>query len=278
MVPRQLHFFWCGKRLSWLRYLTLKSACVLNPDWDIRVWTYPYSEISCSWRIEQQDFQTYNGADWWPEVKKLPLTVCEWLGLGHEKQLSPVHLSDLFTWWVLYNHGGVYSDMDILYLRSLNTLDLDYDLIFNLAKNDFAIGFLLASPHQAFYFDMLQESQKMVCSKVYQSGGVNTIYQLLPGATNKGTVQAGVGQSLVELIRAKYAANVCTIPKELGVYPWNWTEVDNIFIHNRVLPLTQLGLHWFGGSKTSQTYNRLLTPETLTRYACTLAHYARDVA
>ena len=54
-IPKKAHFYWGGERLSFLRWMTLKSFRIFNPDWEIILHrpTIPF-HLHKTWTSPQQ--------------------------------------------------------------------------------------------------------------------------------------------------------------------------------------------------------------------------------
>lgn len=127
-IPNVVHLIWfsSGQRgLKFIEYLCLKSIVrVLKPD-KVRV---------------HGDIEPVG--DFWHELTSRPDSPIEWtykrrqlLKYGQNFTSSPIqHLADVARLEVLYEHGGIYSDFDVLWVRSPDRLrHLNVQLV---ASND----------------------------------------------------------------------------------------------------------------------------------------------
>jgi hypothetical protein len=129
-IPKRMTFFWAGKTISWLRYMTLYSFVKLNPDWDVHLVTSNAKVKDKEWECHnEQDFMTKveDKNDYYYLIKKLKITITNWkMEYPFQKRIktwndiSPPHKCDFLEWKTLSNEGGYFSDMDILYLRPMD--------------------------------------------------------------------------------------------------------------------------------------------------------------
>ena len=122
MIPKTMHFFWCGERMSWFRYSLLATFKKLNPDWRAILHTASVVSVEETYVDKYyQDFLTYDGPNWLPEVSDLGIEVQDHkIGYGLDETLGPVFKADISRWQILWKEGGFYSDTDILYTRPMS--------------------------------------------------------------------------------------------------------------------------------------------------------------
>lgn len=126
-IPNIVHLIWFSdvpRRLKFIEYLCLKSILsVLKPD-KVRIHG-DIKPIGADWN------QILNSSDRieWVDLKRT------FYKYGQNFSGSPVqHLADIARLEVLYEEGGIYTDFDILWVKSLNKLRLmDVEVI---AAND----------------------------------------------------------------------------------------------------------------------------------------------
>lgn len=119
---RPLWFFWGQDHMSFLRWLTLYSACRIHEDVRLIYRAEPV-QSKVHWS-EQQDWQLPKSdwTNWRDKVATLSLREIEIneIAPGIAKlQVSDVHTSDLLAWYLLTTYGGTVADMDILFLKPL---------------------------------------------------------------------------------------------------------------------------------------------------------------
>jgi len=146
MIPKHLHLYWGGgKKLSYLRYLTVFSFVQLNPDWKITVW-YPEKNTNISnWKTNEHSKYCYNGIDYFYKLIDIsPNVSLEKANMVGFSDLSEVHKSDLHRWKILHEIGGWWSDFDILYFKPMASLNVDFSKVdFNISFNGLESGIVI---------------------------------------------------------------------------------------------------------------------------------------
>ena len=152
-IPKRVYFYWGGKSLSFLRYLSIYSFAKYNPNYKIEVFV-PTTLTSnrITWNSGEQA-QEYVGVDYFPLLKNIPnliLHEANFYNLNNE--LSEVHKSDILRLNLLSSRGGVWSDIDILYLDSIdNIIGNETDTMLSYNHNAWLIGFLAATPNNPVF-------------------------------------------------------------------------------------------------------------------------------
>jgi len=279
MIPKRMYFYWGGSNLSWMRYMTLYSFRKMNPDWEI---VLCLSKINEKWSLlRKQDFLDYKGPDYFNKISELNITI-EDVQFPDDfknkfKNVSPIHESDLYRYYKLYDEGGFYSDMDILYFRSMDSI---YDEIISRGSNTIlyqcpsyvAIGFLGAAKDNAFYRDLMLSILNTHIPDCYQSYGVELIYKFFGIKGNYLLTNDKIERKYNEL-------RVYVIPKAL-VYQYDCYNIDYAF--NNALNINNfdskaIGYHWYAGSDIAQRFNNLLNEDNYIGYKTTFSEIAREV-
>ncbi len=128
MIPKRIAFFWGNDTMSWLRYMTLYSFCKLNPCWEVRLYHCKGNGAKKQWTTHvRQDFAEPATEDYWSRVGNLPVEVIPWELKDPDNpddnqwsKITPPHKSDFFEWEYLANEGGIYADMDILFVKPMD--------------------------------------------------------------------------------------------------------------------------------------------------------------
>ncbi len=246
MIPRICHFYWGGGPLSYLQYLSIVSFKKHNPEWTINLWMPHVIEVTPpTWSSDEQK-DIYTGEDFLERAKSLCTVVTIDFGeLGVIKPRHEAQRADIARWYVLYEYGGVWSDIDILYVRPLDRL-LGAGFESALCHHeDFFIGLLLASPQQQMFGDFYTTARDNVRRNVddsYQSLGSEMLRY-------KYGSFLGIQQTYPETSIVNLALQV--------VYPYMPTEPDinSLFYgsDDRTTPDT-LGIHWYNGSPIAKGY------------------------
>lgn len=266
MIPKKINFFWGNEKMSWMRWLTLKSFRMLNPDWEMVVYTLPQLTDKMSWRThESQDFQYYKGEDY--RRADLGITFKEWnmpdecRSLFNKKRIGASHMSNFLKWHELSTEGGIYSDMDILYLKPMDDFYekvKNYDIVIT-HNGYFSIG-LLGSSGNTFFRDVYNQALKSYDSGIYQSVGVMAIYSLLGCSPAEG----------MNKLTKRYPLSIYNFPFGL-IYPYDSTNIQDSFKAGYKIP-DALAFHWYAAHEVSQKFNCLINSKNYKDYDCLFTH------
>jgi 2-polyprenyl-3-methyl-5-hydroxy-6-metoxy-1,4-benzoquinol methylase len=269
-VPKKAFFYWGNDTMSWLRYMTLYSFRKLNPDWEMELHV-SHIDIKDKYWVDpnQQDFHTYKGKNYLSEVDKLGITIKECPVFV--KGAGPSHNSNFFKWNELATNGGIYSDMDILFVAPIAEY---YDKIKNLQTGlsyssepwvvpdhggYYSIGFMFSAGNNRFFKDLFDWSTKHCNLNSYQGAGVIPLYAML--AANRGM--------------RPYRNGLSYIPMDL-VYPWRDHQQKDFFnCCHTTLPKETIGIHWYAGHPMAQKFNNNIGPDTLSDYNNTMSHWLK---
>jgi len=268
-VPKKIFFYWGNPVMSWLRYMTLHSFRKLNPDWEMELHVSHIDMKDKYWHTpEAQDFHSYKGKNYLPEVEKLGVKIkeCPVFVEG----AGPSHNSNFFKWNELATNGGIYSDMDILFTRPI---DKWYESIKHyktglshehtgkgIHGGYYSIGFMLSSGENNFFQDLFNFSTKNVNFNSYQGAGVEPLCRMVE--------EGGCGMK-------PYHYGLHYIPMDL-VYPWRFKSQYDLFINcHTELPAETIGIHWYAGHPTAQEFNNNISPDTLSDYDNTMSYWLK---
>lgn len=277
MIPKRIFFYWGNKEMSWLRYMTLYSFRKFNPDWEIELYVSDVKVLKKIWKQNVvQDFHSYKGKDWMPEVEKLGVKIKECPVF--DERATSVHNSDIFRWNELATSAGFYSDMDILFIKPIEEYyqqvkNFETGISYHTGKKRcvryanfdgyFSIGFMFSAGNNRFFGDIFDSVMARNDLIDYQSAGVNTIYSML-GSTK------GID---------KYREGLHIVPMKV-VYPYRHHQgrdffkvVNNHQIHGKIT----IGIHWYGGKPMAQAFNNHISPETLNSQSNTMSHWLKRV-
>lgn len=262
LIPKRIFFYWQNDSLSWMRYMTLYSFRKLNPDWQIDLFYFDDAFVhKKQWKtLENQDYFTYKGPDYFDKIYELNINIKRWemdeWQLELFSKLNPVAKSDVFRWYELYKNGGIYSDMDILFIKPIDQL---YNTLISGKFNTMiclheylSIGFLGSAQYNALFEDVYDNCRKIVENDIgYQSFGVCSFYDLF------GTDMAQ--KNILQVIYPEL--NIYNLPFKT-VYPFDSFQIENCFTGkcdiNQISEET-IGYHWYAGHPLAQKYNSILT-------------------
>jgi len=256
---KKAHFFWSGKGMSWLRYLTLWSFRKFNPDWEATLYTSAVEwKRSPVWKDPPHKVN-FIGRDWFPEVEKLGVKVAsvDFEKIGFTNDAHGAHKSDFLRWYLLDTIGGFWSDLDILYFHPLPAGDIapfQFSVTADPWPATYYIAYVAAEPGTPITRALRRESARQYREDQYQSIGSAMFHSLYPDARRYHTYHPGLR---VGIIPAK--ANI----------PVPWGDVGHFFAGHCGVDVDladSIGLHWFGGSDLAGAWENLLTPETVGKH------------
>ena len=219
-----------------------------------------------AWSTFQQ--QNVNiSRDFRPQLDELDITVIthDFDSYGFDNQAHEVHKSDFLRWKLLAEQGGLWSDIDILYLRPVTNLaenqesnsDLDTVLCPLSPPRKHTVGFMLGSPNNAFYQHMHELSTSSYDPNQYQCMGSELINARYPS---------------LESFHAQFPQHQFVFAHRACVYAIDSKNIEQFY--RPVDRMTQkklnssrvLGFHWFAGHPMSQEFENMFTPSTIERY------------
>ena len=281
MIPRRIFFYWDKPYFSWMRYMTLYSFRKMNPDWEM---VLCLSEDGKGWDLRgqhQRDFLSYKGYNYFDKIPELNIIIekAKFPDVIENKTeaVTPIHYSDLYRYYKLYNSGGFYSDMDVLYFRPMD--DIYNEIVQHkvntvvYACDDYiAIGFLGAEKGNQFYKDLVFSASNLKEDNRWEAYGELLFYRFF-----------GIGNNplaLINSISKRYNnLKVYNIPKSL-VYNYDCFEIQKVYTTplgiNSFSPKS-IGYHWYGGHPTSQEYNNVLNENNYTDYKITFSEITKEL-
>lgn len=271
-IPRKAHFYWGSECTSFLRYLSVASFQLFNPDWEINLYV-PTSTYrgGPGWTTpEVYEGSAYHGRDYAKQLFALPglrIREVDFSDYPEIEKAPETYKSDFFRWNILDQEGGLYGDTDIVYSRSIR------EAPFNLPDNRAAqvglclcdeghvIGFYLSAPGNPFFRRIKKEARTSFSASNYQAIGSKLLNRLYPTLTS--VVASHPGMPFLNL------------PMEL-VYPLDHRMIERI--HSNLdpasLPVGTIGLHWYGGAPISQRFNNLIDHEACGHFGTLLDRLA----
>jgi len=236
-VPKIAHFYWGGGKLLYMRYLSIVSFMKFNPEWKVVFW-YPKEPFKGrSWYTDMYPPKIKEELckDYFPEVLKLDVikSPVDFTALGARKNMAEVHKNDYIRVHALNLYGGLWSDMDIIYFRSVNALKVnkpenrDKKVFVCITDYGHSTGFNMAAPESEFFIFLSDNLNNEYLPSAYQCWG--------PDMWNKyfKTLESIPGG--------------CEIGME-AVYAHNAHQVKELFGNSPRFTENSIGCHWYGGN------------------------------
>ena len=266
-IPRIAHFYWGGGPLSYLRFLSVSSFKKQNPEWKIMVHTPAVSSSAPSaWANNiKHDFCNQLGS--------LDVTVIahDFDSYGFTNQAHEVHKSDFLRWRLLAEQGGLWSDIDIFYVRPIDNLkentvensNINVALCPLKPPHKHTVGFMLASKDNAFYQSISQLAVANYNKDMYQCIGSDLI---------NGRFET------LESFGQRFPNNQFIFLDKRCVYTITSKTIELFYqaTNKRHNNSEIIGYHWFGGHPRSQEFENDLTPETVNKHSHFLARVIQE--
>ena len=273
-IPKVASFYWGSQKMSFMRYMTIKSFRKHNPDWSVHLYMPKSVSTDTTWRKldnhHQNDSTDYKSKEDYFEqlLSEEPIKIIK---VDFSKTVigssgSEPHKSDFLRWNVLYQKGGLWSDMDIVYHKPTTELyfnnyeNSQTDLIVSYDErhvengvNLTPIGFLLTKPKNSFFNSLAKKSIKLFDPNRYQSIGA---YMWMGSYPN------------IKSIRKSHHLRVLNLDHNV-VYQFDWNNLQQIYeSRTKEIDDRSIGIHWYGGHPLSQQFNNKINHENYLTFEC----------
>ena len=247
MIPKIVFTYWEGDQLSELHYLTIYSLHKYNPDLDIIIYTDENPKnIFREWNTPQHliDIQKTIPLSKLVEVnpKKIRLIPINFQKeYDFDNNISIIFKADFIRIAKLYEHGGIWFDMDVLFIKPIPDFFFQEDIeafIFIYSRT-IPTGFLASIPKSKYLENLYNISLRIIKNKEL------TVYQKIgPDLWNQEYKKLG----------RKTIKNIKILNNNL-VYPFLWNQLNNLFQKtNSILPENTFGIHWYNGAAVTKEF------------------------
>lgn len=234
--------FWHG-RLPFLNFLTVVSFRRHHPSWKIKIYTVTACRTDMKWSTHEHSNRFVTETDYFPHLAEYNVEVIavdDWI---REQGLTDhhfIHQSDMLRIHQLWKEGGVWSDFDIMYIKSIEDVIRGKKDVLVFTPYYFPVGFLMAQPGSALFRQIFEYQKTLEPQPTnYQMYGVVCMGQFL-----------ALNQDLLK--------DVDILPREVYL-PADWRQLDMLFQRTvSTFPEITVGIHWFNGSRMAQDYMKQL--------------------
>lgn len=272
-VPKLCFTFWQGHNFSKLHYYTIYSLVKYNPDLEIIVYTSTsLKEQVVTWTTDEHSIDITNRVpfssihNFGERIKIVNVDLQREYGISNE--ISVVHKADFIRIAKLYEHGGVWFDFDILFIRPIpntifekTTTELFYfKMVFDGNLLVIPTGFIAAIPK----LPVFKELMDIALRESVHPGGYQKIGPDL--------------WTIVFLKNEDMLRKAVVLDRNI-VYPYDSNEVEDLISNggvDRVKPNT-IGIHWFNGSVHTKKFINRDRRTILYPSRCPLNKYIRMV-
>ena len=253
-IPKRLFVYWGGEKLPWLRYMTIESFIQFNPEWEI-IFIIPKTLSNIlTWNGKQPERFSLDYKDYMPNIYELEkknilkVEIFDFETIGLDNNYNEVHKSDFLRYYLLFSRGGVWSDMDVLYYKSINYISVN-----NLENKDkevfvkykdinskeigidgHAIGFLMGAQNNLFFKELFNLAKIKYNPNGYQIIGpdlLNENYPVDDELKNEYNLECITKEDIYSLDH--------NTPSLFQNFEDN--DFDNYYVKK------SFGIHWYGG-------------------------------
>ena len=248
MIPKIIFTYWEGDQLSELHYLTIYSLHKYNPELDIIIYTDENPKnILREWNTHEHsiDIEKKISLSKLVEInsKKISLIPINFhKEYQFDNNISIIFKADFTRIAKLYEHGGIWFDMDVLFVKPIP------DFFFQEKVESFIFiyseviptGFLASIPKSKFLENLYNGSLEIIKNKRLND------YQKI-----------GPIIWIEEYKKLDKKEKIKVLNKDL-VYPFLWKQLSNLFKKsNVIIPENTFGIHWYNGaSETKEFINK----------------------
>jgi len=268
-IPKTCFTFWQGTQFSKLHYYTIYSLVKYNPGVEIIVYTSSSSkELLVDWKTGEHNVPIVNTVPFSSlnvfasRIKIVHVDFQEEYNISND--ISVVHKADFLRIAKLYEHGGVWFDFDILFIRPIPRFLFDIsptELFYFCYSYSIPTGFVACRPK----IDIMKMLFTRAKQLVMEPGGYQKI-----GPTLWTTMFIDNSHLLIRMTRLTTGI----------IYPYEPQAINEILKIaggvNRVTEHT-IGIHWYNGSTAIKNFINKPTNSVMYPHHCILNQYIRKV-
>lgn len=251
---KKCYFYWGGDKLPLFNALSLVSFKKYHPEYKIYLYRPIVNHNTPTWGTPEQKIP-YIGDDFSYIIPKIvddifdiDLTV-----LGFSNEIHHSQKADIIRQWLLLNEGGWWSDMDVLWIKNIEEMNIEesVDLGVCFQNGHHSSGIMFSRPKTQFYTRIWEQISGRFNTNDYQSGGPNLLNNLFPNF-----------QSVVE---SDTGINVVNFKLE-NFYPIYYTELstfyNGVYVDN-ILTEDTYAIHWYNGNNMSGDFVNAFNMDSL---------------
>ncbi len=276
MIPYLAYSFWEGKNISWFHCYTVLSLRKYNPTIPIKI----YTSFDCganSWKSGEHSLQIENRVDFniIRGISDIEIINVDFNEYQLSNSLSPVYKADFIRIMKGKEHGGLWFDMDVLFIASIPSE------IFN---NSFDIVCFN-------YTQRVIKKDEMEASMIDMDVIPTGIIAISP---NSDTINK-LASKLIEITKAVALDGYQIIGPDLWkscmkialnihfrdgkeVYPYIWMNIDDLYNScNDYCKSFTWAIHWYNGADETKQAINSYSLENLHDMNSVFGHYLRKV-
>ena len=265
--PKIFHYYWDDfKKFSYLNLYSLRSSVYYHPDYIHVIWCPKNPNENISWK--EHCNKKHGGDSMWLDylneinnmrnVKVIYKNMDKLMSVPNN--MSEIHKSDLFRYFILEKYGGIWSDLDIVYIKKITDLiNFDFNTLNFLCGNSrnktyyIPIGLLMGNRRGKFFHNIYTNALDNYNKDRYQAMGIELFAKLFLENDKLSNFIQNSNQKYKFL---KNNNKDIFLDEHFYIF-YNWTQIDELFIKD--IKLNDLekniaGFHWFNGSDITKKY------------------------
>lgn len=237
--------FWDGPQLSLLNILSLLSFARLNPDTVLTIYTLGKGlDINAGWKTGEHSLSIHDMYLLDDLMSESNIRIKTIDSVASKKLTSVVQIADYVRIEKLFEHGGIWIDTDILFIKKIPEKIwqlVSQDGFVISYENTITTGFMGFAPGSGVADLALNTAQAKLNSvhfqKKYEAFGPNLWKEIF-------------------LEHPEAVKSVSFLSEKL-VYPILWKSLDRFFFQESesINYDETIGIHWYGGSQYSRSFN-----------------------
>ena len=258
-IPKIFHYYWDDLcKFSYMNLYSLKSSIYYHPDYIHIIWCPKNPEKNITWdECCNKDFnQDEYYLKYVNEIKNMKNVQIIYKNMDNflkvDNNMSEIHKSDLFRYKILNHYGGIWSDLDIVYIKNVtDIINFEFDTINFLCKDEkdyyFPIGLLFSKRNSYLFSYIYTKAIENYDSKKYQCFGAELFFKIFD--TNYG------GTNII-LKDKTISTNKDFILNDEFYMKYNWKKINELFLESpKTTDLSKtVGFHWFNGSDITKKH------------------------
>ena len=251
-IPKVCYMYWGGSgNMPLLMVFTVISFHRFNPDWQIII----YRTIQKDEDLGRTPYDYYYiGKDYFHLIESMDFVEIRIIDIseyGIKKDIHSILGSDMFRTKIIYENGGLYSDLDVIWLKPMsefvnincigNMNDFECNVcLYNQITGHHTISNLIGETGSPFLKSIIEDQNKVKRPYVDCSFSTNLL-------NKKYLVLNDIISKFPRVLALKYET----------FYPYSVFNMKQLWIENDLKPLESknvMCVHWFNGQPLSKEY------------------------
>ena len=252
-IPKIVFTYWEGDQLSHLHSYTIMSLVKLNPGIEIIIYTSKIpSTTLVQWRTAEHSIQITKTLSLEeicsisPTIRLVPIDFEKEYAIKND--ISVVYKADFIRIAKLYEHGGLWFDFDVLFVRPLPAFLFETvrDMYIFTYSDTIPTGFLLSTPKNKYITELYNVAKEDIHDTrgYYQSIGPNLWKYVL-------------------LHLPQPIDTITTLANEIA-YPYMCNDFHEFFNStNDKVTANTVCIHWYNGSSVAKEFINNMNIDTI---------------